>query len=415
MSVFTTQPTFRVLIGKSVSRTASVQITDPTATSTYIADGEIVVLDYATGLELTPGDTITEAPVIQVVQRSGNKLVYSGPISGQFVRHFDGKDGVAAQEQITFVGFNGTSGEIDTTAESRLFKITYTYDYQMWSEQLKTRIYQHKGTTPTQAEIAESIARQINLDEATNVKTEILLDAAADVLAGGSNLSVFNGSAVVLTTADETANIAAGDYLRIGAEDTVTVGVYLVTAVTATTITLSMPYQGATATVLNANTGNIDAAVADAADAGIKLTGLALKFDKAYYSYLKVTFLVGTPTDGWGSTLVTNSQTANPGTGVFEQVASLEWFALGEEGALNRTVVPLPEGRSDATSGALYDAISIVYSDQSDTNHPVSGVKPSGQHLYIFIVDGASQETDILAQLNPWMASTPQAFATITL
>ena len=65
-----------VMIGKSVARTASVQITDPSATSTYIADGEIVALNQS-GTALTAGQTISDSPYIQLVQRSGSKLIFS--------------------------------------------------------------------------------------------------------------------------------------------------------------------------------------------------------------------------------------------------------------------------------------------------------------------------------------------------
>lgn len=409
--MFSVKNSINVLIGKNVSRTASVQVTDPSATSTYIADGEIVVLN-SSGTELTPGDTVTESPWIQIVQRSGSNLVRTAVIDGRWVTAFNGQDGVAAQEQITFVGFNGTSGDIDTTAEHRRLTIEYTFDEELGSEQLQQRIYPHDGVTPSQDEIAETIARQINLDQATKVKAEILLDAAADPLSG--NILVSNGSPTVTTVADETGNIAAGDYLRIGAEDTVTVGVYKVAAVTTTTITLTMPYQGATATVLAANTGNIDTAVAIVSDAGIKLTGLPLKFVVGFFKYLKTTFRVVLPSADWGSTLITNSQTAGYGTGVYEQVAELEWFAIGEQGALNRTLVPLPVGRHDATSGVQYDVITIHHFDASDVN-AVSGSHPSPKMIYIFPYDGSAQETDILAQLNPWMASTQLAFNNITL
>ena|SRR3990167_2437445 len=429
--MFSAKNGLNLLIGKSISRSTPVQVTDRTAAD-FIADGEVVVLK-SDGTAITAGETITDSEWIQLVQRSGATaatadLIYSPRIFGQYVTSFTGKDGVAAVEQVTHIGFTGvtTVGSIVTTAEQRLLHITYDMDEQSWSEQQDRRVYQFVGTTPTQDEIAESIARQINADGGSKVSAIILTDNAAGdsaVITGTTTtFNVSNGSPRMFANNGTTTNVAVGDYVRVGAEDTITVGVYKVKAVTTTTnsndtIEFTMPFQGVSNSALAiASTGRITAAVViSAADNwGVQLTGLPLTFSKGFFKYLKTSFTVGLPTAGWGTTTLTYTTVTNRGTGVYEQIAELEWFALGEDGALNRTIVPLPTGHSDATVGALYDTIAVHYFDASD-QYAVSGTKPSPRLLYVAVVDGGAQGTSLINELNPWMASTPRNFAAIAL
>jgi hypothetical protein len=351
-------------------------------------------------------------------------------IDGRNVLGYKGKDHADATQQIVAIGFNGTSGALDETSESRLLKIDYTWDDHKWSEQQRHRVYQHVGTTPSPDEIAETIARQINFDKAaggSDVKAEILLDEAGATLTTSgtsSSWSVVNGSPIAQANGTlGTTNFAVGDYVRIdsaSSPSTQTIGVYKIASIDTTNnrMTFTMPYQGTTdssiseATDINVITG----AVADAAEAGILLTGESLEFTPGFFNYRIVSFNVGMPTADWGSTTFTTLQSPYAGQGTYEQVADAEWIGLGYEGALNRTIVPLPTGRTDADSAKEYDTVTIYYFDDSE-NNVISGKKPAPQGLYIFLVDAPSNglTTALLAQLNPWMASLPNSLAPVTL
>jgi len=76
---FDNEEDVEVLIGKDIARTASVQITDPATVATYIADGEILILDQ-NDAPLTPGDTVLDSPTIKIVQGRGTvqeRLLFS--------------------------------------------------------------------------------------------------------------------------------------------------------------------------------------------------------------------------------------------------------------------------------------------------------------------------------------------------
>jgi len=147
---------------------------------------------------------------------------------------------------------------------------------------------------------------------------------------------------------------------------------------------------------------------------GIKYTGKALSFTTGRFKYLKVAFDL--TIQNWGTTTITKDQEASKGNGTYEEVAELEHFAQGFEGWLEtRNAVPsTAQPRTKATSGTLYNVVFIRAYDSSDFS-PISSTKPSPFDIYLFLPVGAAQTANLKAELNPWMASTPGAFANITI
>ncbi len=401
-----------VLIGKSIARTASVQITDPSAAS-YIADGEVVVLNNL-GVALTAGQTVSDSPWIQLVQRSGNNLKFSGRINGLGVQSYSGTSGVAAAQQVYVLGYDNTSGSIDMTTTAKILNISYKHDDQLWSERLMKRSYPSSGTT--QAAVATEIAGLMNQDSYNAnmgnsraaggwISAELLTDST--ITADASTATVVKGSNLVTVTA---ANASVGEWLRIG---TATTGpVYKLIAISGTTYTLNMPFQGASATSVNVD--RITAANAALGNWGIKMTGLALDFGTfpyPEYGYMTTKFTVH-PGSGWGSTTLTKTTEASRGKGTYAQVSEMESFASTMRGQQNR-VLPLEGFASDAVSGTLYDSIQISYADPGVDSTAIMANPPAPQVVYIFLVDGASQQGTLRGQLNPWMASTPKQLANV--
>lgn len=406
----------KTLIGKSIARTASVQITDPSAAS-FIADGEIVVLNYQ-DVSLTPGQTITDSPFIRIVQRSGAtaataELRFTPRIDGQGVLKYNGVSGVAGQEQIHVVGFDNTSGSIDATATSRFLTIGYKFDDVIWSEQQNRKVYPSNKTT--QVGIVDDIAPLINQDglnalvggpaSSGYISCEVLTDSTITAFAGTATVS--KGSQFVTVTL--TTAMVVGDHLRIG---TATTGpVYKLVAINGLVLTLDQPFQGASAAGVNVD--RITAANALTGNWGMRLTGLALTFSMLPYSdvpFMKTAW--DTFIDGWGATTLTKTQEMTFGLGVSQQVANLELMSNIFSGAQFVWTVPLPSTTIDTVQGTLYDNIFIDHVNISDLG-VVSGTKPSEAQVYLFMVNDASQTTDILAQLDPWMNSTPRAFPNI--
>lgn len=411
--MFKSDNSINVLIGKSISRTGSVQISDSTA-STYIADGEIVVLDSGDNA-LVAGQTISDSEVISIVQGRGtsNPVQKSMKVTGRNVRKYSGKSYVAPQEQISYIGYNSSSGNITATSLNKyILRLYFKYDKEMWSQQVFQRYYEYDSdSSATSLEVAENFVEKLIGDTAvsTDVKAEMVTDGTFTVLGGASTLAVTNGSATATASA-AGHNLVADDLVRIGGTGAST-PVYRVASVSGTTITLAWAYQGTTATVANANVGEMSVVTSY----GIKLTGKAFTFTIPYaglFRYQKVAFDLSIK--NFGTTAITLSQEAGRGNGTAEEVAELEWFAQGFDGIRNRSSHPIPSGAQDAVASTNYDTIIIEHFNNEDVG-VVSGNKPSPSLIYIFIVDGAAQTTNVLAQLNPYMASTPIAFSAVAV
>ena len=61
-----------------------------------------------------------------------------------------------------------------------------------------------------------------------------------------------------------------------------------------------------------------------------------------------------------------------------------------------------------------YDILALEYFDTSE-DYAVSGTKPAKSLLYIALPEDASQATNVLAQLNPWIATTVRPFAALSV
>lgn len=416
-SVFKTDNIINVLIGKSVSRKANAQAYDSTNSTTFLAAGEILVLDN-TGVELTPGKTVADSDWIQVVQGRGTSVtdgqytVLSPRIYGKDLISVTGKGYSAAQEQITYIGYNGSTGSVDVSGAASkdcFVRITPRTVNGVFLEHKLQRIYQYYATSPTEGGFVAKIAEYINAEGNRWYKAEILASGAG--AATTDTVTMVNGSATVTGATNVAGAAAVGDWIRVGGQSTTTLPLYKITAISGTTLTLNMPYQGTTASV--AIYRGVAATIA-AGNMGIKLTGLALKFSLGFFDYEKSRFDVMV-NSYLGSTTLTRSQEASKGNGVYESVAELERFAMISEGALMQGyAVPKDSGRSDAVSGTNYDTIAIEYANTSDM-FPISGTKPSRGLLYIFIVDGAAQSANVLGSLNPWIQSASNKFNAISL
>lgn len=415
--MFSAKNSFNLLIGKSVSRTASVQITDANA-SAYIASGEILVLDK-NDTPLVAGMTVTDTDNIRIVQGDGttNPLIFSNRIFGANVTKFSGLSYVAPQEQIYYVGYNGSSGSIDisTASNQYIIRVLYKFDEALWSEQTNV-LYQEytSDAAPTQSEVAAGFAvKYARTYPATNndVKVERVCDGTFTAVGGATTAVVTQGSTTV-TFSGSGHNLVAGDVLRIGGTLS-TFPVYVVASVSGVTVVLDSAYQGTSGTITNVNLGEMSVITAW----GLKFTGKAITFNAASvgrFKYTKVAFDM--TIQNFGSTSITQTQEASRGNGTYEEVAELEYFSLGFDGWLaNRNTIPgVAQPRTNAIASTNYDIISISAYDNSDFG-VVSGTKPSPFQVYLAIVDGAAQTTNILAQLNPWMASTPRQFPAVTL
>lgn len=408
----------QLLIGKNISRTASVNVLD-SSNASYLADGEVVVLDENDSV-MAAGTTFSTSRYIKLVQRSGvaaNPLIHSDRIDGANVIAFSGKSYSAPQEQIHSFGFNGVSGSIDASGtEDYVVRLTFKEDKTIWSHYSNTRIFRYEpDTTNTQEEVARYFAQVISDDSFS--KSEVKVERLASVLsvAGGDagiTWTFTNGSKTV--TKSGLGAVVAGDYVRaiVIGSDAITVPVYRVVSSTATEAVLDQAFQGTSGAVLAPAYFTAATAALATTNFGIKFTGKAQTFIVGKLKYVKVIFDFAL--QNFLLTTVTKTQEALRGNGTGEEVAEIEWYSYGFEGAIDKFTDSSPTIKADASVSSNYDLIAIEYFVNYDTQ-VVSGSKPARKLLLVAVVDGAPQETQILGALNPWMASVPASFANISL
>jgi hypothetical protein len=437
MSVLSVKNLQNVLIGKNIDRTASVQITDPSNATTYIANGEIVVLDNE-GAVATSAITFATSPWIPLVQRSGDELIITPRIYGDKVTQYAAA-GADAQgtEQIYHIGYNGTAGALDvSTAEDRYVTIATNHNDEVFSEQKQKNTTVVTGVDATTAlGVAKELVRNLNIKYLRNgipVKAAMLNSGAAAILTGAATVAVTHGSAVIVPNAAITnVGFGAGTLIRIGVTGSAvgtTIPVYEVKEAHPTIANawiLTSPYVGPSNSALAvANIGVVTAG----ASYGVRYTGANLTSDKDYFKFKRVSFTVHKT--GLGTTPLYKTQEATYGVGDGRMVAQEEAFCKGFEGALNRMSVPLPSvtfdavgtvtsalnttyGDSFVTATQLYETLMISHFTQN-TSHTIAVAAPMPQVIKLFLYPAAAQNkgaaSDTVTVLDAWMLTVPNAY-----
>lgn len=308
-----------------------------------------------------------------------------------------------AVQQITTIGYNGTTGALPVANNTDYWIKIRKRDNDAANRSQPMSLFAgpvRTDGTGTQAELACLLALSGNRNfkkEPANgyLKFELICDnagAAVTITAGGETDSLIwiNGSKVVtgnaLGTDEIFNNVAVGDFLRAGTD--VTDKVYKVTAVTAgtasafPTIVLDRPFTGNTSTVALASNERVTAANAATANFGVVLTGLAAPFNvNSFRDYYANRF---TATFSFADTLVSHTQGAYNGNGVWQQVAMDEYMNYGFEGqngmlgvppALRDQEVKIPGVGGNTASTSKYSALDIAWTESIQGLVTTAGAK----------------------------------------
>lgn len=418
MSVTTQNNILDVFVAKDASVTAGTSLTNDLATS--LADGQIAVVGYdpVLGYEKTMLATFgassnaapinTNCPYIRFVMKNGSDLYYGSKIYGKDLFAVSQKAYAAPQEQIYVMGYNGSSGSLDvSSANEFIFTIAYDHDDMMWSEQKLRNSYDYYSTAPTQKGLAQSMTAQINYKEnlgkingtGAMVSAVMLADGTGTALTNSRTVAVVNGSNYITLSGALSTNFAVGDLIRLGSGALATTDpVYVITALgdatganTTTVFQIHTPYQGASGTIANANAGTVGTTT----NYGFKITGQALSWTKDFFKFMKVKFHFDLK--GFGLSTLTKTQESKKGSGYYQEVSELESFAAGNQGALNRMVVPLPIGRSmvatnTATANSGYDQYNVWYIESRDTANasPIVATTPMRIQTMLFFTNNTN-------------------------
>lgn len=427
MSVTTQNNILDVFVAKNTAPTGGTSMTSDLAAS--MAEGQIVVtgFDIANNVEkalnlISATPSISNTPYIRFVQKINGELYYGSKIYGKDIVSVKARAKSDFKDQVWSVGFNGSANSLDTAAGNE-FMITIAYDHDdiMWSEQKLRNTYDYYSASPTQKGLATSMTSQINKKEYLGLLNGTGRMVSAMMLGQGSaaspttatTIAVKPGSDVITLSAADTSVQTIGTVVRLGSSGsgrTNTVPVYTIVGIPSTDSTLGAaqarihtPYQGTVSTSTGAVTDS--AATLDAtADAGVVATvtnygfhivGLPLTWKKDFFKYNKVKFHFDLK--GFGDTVVSKTVESTKGIGYYQEVAELESFAAGNQGALNRTVVPLPTGRimtdvntAAAASGYTYYNVWHIESRDTANYSPIVASTPMRIQTMLFFPDSAT-------------------------
>ena len=274
-----------------------------------------------------------------------------------------------AVQQVSAVGFNGTTGSLPAANETDFYIKIRKNDNDAANRSQPMSLFAgpvRTDATANQIELAESLV--INgianfKDEPANhyLVFEMLSDGARTASGASGTLAFTKGSREVVVSAPAaTTNVLVGDF--IGTTAAKTDGVYKVTAKDAVTgnLTLSSAFQTESLPSVTAGSILIASATAILAAAGVKMTGVQADFNvNTFRDYYVNRFSV---TFSDVSTLVTTTG-ARTGSGVWQQVAMDEYMSYGFEGENSMLGVPPRMRDQEVIEGGKYGCVEISWTE----------------------------------------------------
>jgi hypothetical protein len=382
-----------------------------------IGKGKIVVTNVSNEVldSSTTNFTVTDYPTIKIVKdRGANLPLQQLRLNIADVIAYSSLCHQAATEQVSFIGYNGTSGSITAINNNfyqiKLEHVPNAFAYGKRPANYKYGTYQ-SDSSATQIEISTGLVKSLIQNFVPNrtidwrVFSEVVTNATRTAVSGAGTLTFTKYSkTVVASAATATSTFVAGDYIQIAAGNTN--GVYQVVArdVTSGNLTLDYSFQGETTTI-TPGTLSIRITAADAAAAtawGIKILGIKQKYDvNRWRQYDKVRFNVFLIE--FGST-GTSTTAAFDGVGVYEQAANDEYISWGDEGQIFVDQTPPLFREQDAVEGTAYNVAILGWLNRLPS---LIGAGENKGSAIFYIEDSCStQGEELLTVLDSWVTNS---------
>ena len=348
------------------------------------ANGETIAVE-SDGTAIASGSSRIKI----LVKDKNGKLKSSETISVAGIKRVAAKAYSAPSEQISYVGFNGSTGSIDVI-NSNLYQVNIEFrDYNAFSALNRYRKQAHYQSAASASELAiaegirDSFIRNFTREpESNRINFELVASITNDASLGTAvgDVVFTKGSKFVSATDvdDATTNsaLAVGDLLRVGTTATDTV--YRITAINTSTnvITLDQAFQGETTTIVDTDLAVVPTANVATQSFGVKFTGKEQDFSLGKVEYQKLSFVLSLV--DFGSTDVTLAQAAKQGLGVGKRVAEAEEGTLGNSGEMYRTGEPhLYDYRSilEADQTKKYDLVTVEFAQGAYTGFQENPIK----------------------------------------
>jgi hypothetical protein len=366
---------FSVVLSDVTKLTANLPAVGTVVTNANLESGAVVLCDMGMRrLDAAAYTALAATAQYFVVQGRGTTTsLMKSPAITKGTTTFSIAKYKAAVQQVTYVGYNGTTGALPVANSTDFYIKIRKRDNDAANRSQPMSLFAgpvKTDSTGTQAELASMLVRNGYLnfkDEPANnyLRFESVCNDAGAVPTGTTTTftTVYGSRSVAIN--GTLTNVAIGDYIRLEGTG-VTSAVYKVIAYTASTsIVLDAPFVGTAGVYAIANVRRITAATAATAAFGVRLTGVPAPFNvntmRDYYANRFTT------TFSDSTTLITVSGAQN-GNGVWQQVAMDEYLSYGFEGENNQLAVPslardqyvkIPGAGSLVAADCTYSALSI--------------------------------------------------------
>lgn len=425
--MISTQNSIQLLeVGKNVNRTANVTALDQT-TSTYAANGEIVVINMAgTVLNTT---TVQGVDKIKIFQSRGttDSPIISPTIELAGIKTYSSKAYTAPTLQVSYVGYDASvaTGDIDVISNNGYEIRIHDLNSVNWGS-IGTDVYGMyvSDNSATKAEINDGLAVNLWQNTVRLVKKPFIVErvSAATFTAStaATGTATYTKDSATVTTSGVTpvTDFPVGSYVRIGTTATtvLTLPVYKVIASSNSTqtITLDQPFQGSSSTGATTAFAFATAATVNASALGIKMSGQAMVYSIPQSLQSTQPYMNAWETNvGYaGNTTVTTPTKATRGSGYFADMASWEYFLVGNRGFIERNNIPYVYPPLDVLATGTYNILSLEW-DSVKTGQVFNQQAASKQLDIAFDFTPASAPTQVTGVvtavqdvLNSWIPST---------
>lgn len=272
--------------------------------------------------------------------------------------------------QVVAIGYNGTSGSIETNNSGEYL---VTIGWKDGTKMFNKRQYKYGQYTAdasaTQYEIVNgiqtSLLATLKKDPYTMFKVEKINSGAQLNAMASATAAVVNGSKIVTLSEDESVTCPDGSFIRFGTSGAGTAPVYKVIDITSNglTITLDQPYQGATETLAHTSVETLTEG-----NWGLLITAMDSNkpFELGKWEFNPLRFDVGLSVD-FGATPTTILTSPAKGVGTYKSIATIEWELVGNRREAFRIAeYPVDINSSlGATSGETYTTYVLQFKDRS--------------------------------------------------
>ena len=378
-----------LLIGKNISRTSNV-------IPETLKAGEIAVFTES-GTLVTASSAPSQTKIRLIQGRGSKPALISDVINKELVRTAKGSVGAAPQSQITYVGYNGTSGELDEANDTTFYVRVQLNEFLLGNgvNCLKHGVYKSPSTGNTQYKTAlwltDSLIKNFSRDAERVVKFERVNSGATVASTGTGAITATYNSNVVVAGTDADAVAVVGDFIRFGTAKTSPV--YKIIAISGDNITLDAKYQGESEVFAEVGYEFVKVE----GDWGLKMTGLQVRTDVGRFNPYAVRFEVAL--QEFETAEVTYAQAGNAGNNTAAHIAYDEFVYQGNTGLVYKNGGPNNFPIRAEVEDILYDAIDVQWSEKTEVG-ALNNI--SNKELKIAVPNGAAgQVTDATSGIVP--------------